>query len=74
MLCPSIDNSASYKIHAVIHFLHAKSMSAAEIHRELCAAVYVQSLLVKELEDNGVECSKMSGRVLVMKSEAVSHF
>jgi hypothetical protein len=27
-MCPAIDNSASCKIHAVIHFLHAKNMSA----------------------------------------------
>jgi hypothetical protein len=36
-MCSVIDNHASYEIHALIHFLHAKSMSAAEIHHELCA-------------------------------------
>jgi hypothetical protein len=35
-LCPAIDNPASFEISAVIRFLHAKNMSAAEIHRELC--------------------------------------
>jgi hypothetical protein len=36
-MCPAIDNPASCKICAAIHFLHAKNMSAAEIHHELCA-------------------------------------
>jgi transposase len=36
-MCPAIDNPASCKIRAVIRFLHTKNMSAAEIHRELCA-------------------------------------
>jgi hypothetical protein len=31
----AIDNPASCEIRAVIRFLHAKNMSAAEIHREL---------------------------------------
>jgi hypothetical protein len=29
MVCPTIDNPASYKIRAIIRFLHAKNMSAA---------------------------------------------
>jgi hypothetical protein len=37
MMCPAIDNPASWEIRADIRFLHAKSMSAVEIHRELCA-------------------------------------
>jgi transposase len=36
-MCPAIDNPASWEIHAVIRFLHAKNMSAAEINHELCA-------------------------------------
>jgi hypothetical protein len=48
MLYPKIDNPASCEIPAVILFLHAKNMSAAGIHRELCA-VYGQNKLVKEL-------------------------
>jgi hypothetical protein len=36
-MCPVIDNPARCKIRPVIHFLHAKNMSAAEIHHELCA-------------------------------------
>jgi hypothetical protein len=43
MMCPAIDNPASCEIPAVIRFLHAKNTSAAEIHREICAAVYGQS-------------------------------
>jgi hypothetical protein len=37
MMCLAIDNPASFEIGAVIRFLHSKNMSAAEIHRELCA-------------------------------------
>jgi hypothetical protein len=42
MVCSTINNPASYEIRGFILFLHAKIMSAAEIHRELCA-VYGQS-------------------------------
>jgi hypothetical protein len=42
----AIDNPASFKIHAVIHFLHAKNMSAAEIRRELFS-VYGQNVMSK---------------------------
>jgi hypothetical protein len=38
MMCPVIDNPASAEFRAVISFLHAKNMSASEIHSELCAA------------------------------------
>jgi hypothetical protein len=34
MMCPAIDNPASCEIHDVIRFLHAKNMSAAEIHQK----------------------------------------
>jgi hypothetical protein len=34
MMCPAIDNPASCEIRALILLLHAKSMNAAEIHRE----------------------------------------
>jgi hypothetical protein len=40
-----IDNPASCKICDVIRFLHAKNMSAAEIHCELCTAVYGQNVM-----------------------------
>jgi hypothetical protein len=45
MMCPVIDNPASCEIHAVIHCLHAKNMSAAEIHRQLCAVVYGENVM-----------------------------
>jgi hypothetical protein len=44
MMCPEIDTRASCEIRAVIRFLHAKNMSAAEIHPELCA-VYGQNIM-----------------------------
>jgi hypothetical protein len=37
-MCPATDNPISCKIRAVICFLHAKNMSAAEIHHELFMA------------------------------------
>jgi hypothetical protein len=40
MMCSFIDNTASCEIRAVIRFLHAKNMSDAEIHPELCTAIY----------------------------------
>jgi hypothetical protein len=46
MMCLMINNPASCDICAVIHFLHAKRTSAAEIHRELCA-VYGQNVIGK---------------------------
>jgi hypothetical protein len=56
MMCPAIDNPVSCKTRVVIHFLHSKIMSAAEIHRELCAAVYGQNIM------SGVERSEMGGQ------------
>jgi hypothetical protein len=47
MMCPVIDNPASCEIHAVIRFRHAKNMSAAEMHLELCAAVYGQTIVTE---------------------------
>jgi hypothetical protein len=43
-MCPAIDNHASCKIPAVIRFLHAKNMSAAEMYDELYA-VYGQNVM-----------------------------
>jgi hypothetical protein len=37
MMCPAIDNPASCEIRAVIRFIRAKNMSAAEIQREIIA-------------------------------------
>jgi hypothetical protein len=36
-MCSAIDNPTSCEIRAVIRFLHAKNVSAVEIHCELCA-------------------------------------
>jgi hypothetical protein len=44
MICPAIDNPASCEIRVIIRFLHAKNMSAPQIHRELCA-VYDQNVM-----------------------------
>jgi hypothetical protein len=38
-------NPASCEIRAVIRFLHAKNMSAGEIHHELCMVVYGQNAM-----------------------------
>jgi hypothetical protein len=44
-MCPAIDNPASCEICTVIiRFLHAKDMSAVEIHCELCT-VYGQNVM-----------------------------
>jgi hypothetical protein len=45
MMCPAIDNPASCEICTLIRFLRTKNMSAAEIYRELCAAVYGQNVM-----------------------------
>jgi hypothetical protein len=44
-MCPVIDNPTRCKICAVIHFLLAQNMGVAEIHCELCAAVYSQNVM-----------------------------
>jgi hypothetical protein len=44
MMCLSIDSPTSCEILAVIRFLHAKNMSAEEIRRELCTAIYDQNV------------------------------
>jgi hypothetical protein len=43
MMCPAVDNPASFEIRAIC-FLYAKNLSAAENHRELCT-VYGQNLM-----------------------------
>jgi hypothetical protein len=47
MTCPATDNSASCEIRALIHFHHATNMSAAEICRELYAAIYGQNVMIE---------------------------
>jgi hypothetical protein len=48
MICPAIDYPGSGEISDANRFLHAKYMSAAEIYRELCEAVYSQIILSKD--------------------------
>jgi hypothetical protein len=43
-MCPTIGNPANCGIHAVIYFLHAKSINTAEIHNELCV-IYDQNVM-----------------------------
>jgi hypothetical protein len=45
MMCAVIDNPTRNEIRALIRFLHTKNMTAAEIHRELCMAVYGQNVM-----------------------------
>jgi hypothetical protein len=61
----AIDNPASCEIRTFIRFLHAKNMSAAEIHRALCAAVYGQSVM----SEGTVSYSKTGGRTDVHDEE-----
>jgi hypothetical protein len=72
-MCLAIENPASCELHAVIHFLHAKNMSAAEINRELCPVVYGQNVLDEGTQDIRAECSKMGEQMITMKSEVVGH-
>jgi hypothetical protein len=44
MKCPVINNSTSFKIRAVIRFLHANNVSVVDIHHELYVA-YSQSAM-----------------------------
>jgi hypothetical protein len=46
-MCAVIDNSTSCEIRTVISFLHAKSMTAVEIHPELCT-LYGQNVMSEE--------------------------
>jgi hypothetical protein len=45
MMCPVIDSHDSCEIRAVMCFLPSKNMSAGEIRRELCEAVYGQNVM-----------------------------
>jgi hypothetical protein len=77
---PAIDNPASCKIHAVIRFLHAKNMSAEEIHRELCV-VYSQNVINERTVrqwcrmfidgQTNVHDEKRSGRPCVVSDDLV---
>jgi hypothetical protein len=69
-MCSAIDNLTSCEICAVIHFLHVKNMSVAEIHRELWV-VKSQNMSEGTVKDNGIECSKMGEQMFTVKSEVV---
>jgi hypothetical protein len=43
-MCPVTENLPAAKF-SVIHFLHVKNVSAAEIHHELCTVVYGQNVM-----------------------------
>jgi hypothetical protein len=80
MVCHAIDNPTSCKICVVIHFLHTKNMSAAEIHCVLCA-VYSQNVMTngtlrqwcKMFRDgrSNVHNKKPSGRPSVVSDDRV---
>jgi hypothetical protein len=36
---------APCEIREIIHFFHAERMSATEIHRDLCSAIYSQNVM-----------------------------
>jgi transposase len=48
MMSPTIYSPTNCGMRAVIRFLHAKNMSATEIHRKLCAVVYGQNVMSEE--------------------------
>jgi hypothetical protein len=68
-----IDNPASSKIRAVIHFLQAKNVSAAEIHRELRMAVYGQNVMSEGTVRQQCKMFKMEKQMFTTESEVVSH-
>jgi hypothetical protein len=69
-MCPAIDNTAIYEIRAIIRFLHAKNMSAAEIHRKLCP-VYGQNVLSEQTVRQWRKMFKDGQKMFTMKSEMV---
>jgi hypothetical protein len=73
-MCPATDNLTSCEIRNVICFLHDKNMSAVEIHRDLCAAVYGQKVMSEgTVRQWCKKCSKMGEQMLTMKSEVDGH-
>jgi hypothetical protein len=80
MLFPKIDNPVSCKIRNVNCFLHARNMSVAEIHRELCA-VYDQNIMNEgtvgegcrmfKNERTNVHNEQRSSRLCVMNDDLV---
>jgi hypothetical protein len=72
-MCSAIDNPAGCKIRAVIRFLHSKNMSAAEIHREICATVYDQNVMSEGTVRQWCRMFKEGELMFTMKSEVVGH-
>jgi hypothetical protein len=68
----AIDNPASCEIGAVIRFLHAKNISAEEIHRELCG-VYGQNVMSEGTVRQWCRMFKDWQKKFTMKSEVVGH-
>jgi hypothetical protein len=74
MVCLTIDNLTSYEICVVTRFLHAKSMSAAEIHRELRVAVYGQNVMSEGNIRHWCRMfKKMGDQMFTLKTEVVGH-
>jgi formate dehydrogenase assembly factor FdhD len=69
-MCPVIDNPVSCETCAFICFLHAKNMSAAGIHSELCAA-YSQNVLSEETVRHWCRMFKDGKQMIMMKSDVV---
>jgi hypothetical protein len=63
MVCPAFDNLANCKIVLLLTFIHVKYANVAEIHCDLCAAVYGQ----KVLSEGSVRqwCSVKDGRTII---------
>jgi hypothetical protein len=75
-MCSAIDNLTSCEIYAAVCFLHPKSMSSAEIHRELCTAVYAQNIMSEGTVRQWCRVFKdewMDEDMFMMKSELVDH-
>jgi hypothetical protein len=82
-MCPVIDNSAIHEICSVIFFLHAKSVSDTEIHRELCA-VYDQNIMsegtarqwCRMFKDGrkNIQDEERSGRPSIVSDDLVQSF
>jgi hypothetical protein len=71
MMCLAIDNPASCEIRTVIHFFHAKIMSAMENHCELCT-VCGQNVMS---EGTVRQWCRMfnDGHMFTMKSKGANH-
>jgi hypothetical protein len=69
-MCPAIDNLASCEIRAVVLFLRAKNMNAADIYRELCA-VYGQNVMSEGTVRQWCRIFRDGEQMFTMKREVV---